>query len=530
MSEEFVIADTKYGKVRGQKIISEVEIPYIRFLGIPYAKPPVGNRRFQAAEEPDAWDDVIDALEEPQPSAGKNNYINKFVGSEDCLYLNVYTKCINPKKPMATIVYIHGGGFYSGSSTLHSYSPDYILMHDVVMVIFNYRLGPHGFLKLNDKSLNIPGNAGMKDQQLVLKFVKENIKNFGGDPNNVTLMGHSSGAGCVGLHCMSETSKGFFHRAIALSGSPSFIMYDVKQLDWAKKLAEKLEFKGDLENEREILKFLENYDILKMAEVAPTITTSDAQKKGIFLPFGPCVEDLVNETSFMTKSPIDLMTTAWSKDIDIITGGTIDEGIIFFKNRGVDLSGDIPKELNLDENEPKFQEFIKRLEDFYFTKFESKEKAQVKIKGDSFIWRYIHQFTKARAHSGGKGKTFLYNFAVDSPTQNHYRIRQIGPDAKGVSHADELSYFWKNGQGGVPPKDSMEWEAILRFTSSIAEFVMTGNPNNKKLGDVKWLPVSSEPFEGLIFNEELKFQPLDECERAHKIWEQFYHETGTKYF
>ncbi|KAG5671206.1 hypothetical protein PVAND_001415 [Polypedilum vanderplanki] len=149
MSEEFVITETKFEK---------------------------------AAEEPDIWNDMKDALEEPQLSAGKNSYINKFVGSDDCLYLNVYTKCINPKKLMATIVYIYGGGFFKGSSILHSYSPDYILMHDVVMVIFNYRLGQHGFLKLSDKSINVPGNAEIKDLQLAMKFVRENIKNFGGDP------------------------------------------------------------------------------------------------------------------------------------------------------------------------------------------------------------------------------------------------------------------------------------------------------------------------------------------------------------
>ena len=72
---------------------------------------------------------------------------------------------------------------------------------------------------------------------------------------------------------------------------------------------------------------------------------------------------------------------------------------------------------------------------------------------------------KARHLSSGKGKTYLYKFGVDSPTQNHYRNRWFGPGSKGVAHADELSYFWKNGQGDVPPKDSMEFEAIKRFVS-----------------------------------------------------------------
>jgi carboxylesterase type B len=155
---------------------------------------------------------------------------------------------------------------------------------------------------------------------------------------------------------------------------------------------------------------------------------------------------------------------------------------------------------------------------------------------------------KARIQSKGDGKTYLYNFAVDSPTQNHYRIRSVGPDAKGVTHADELSYLWKNGQGDVPPRDSMEYEAIMRFvsyekfnrlflhfnlirpqTSAFMSFVMNGDPNNEKLGNIIWRPVASEPFEGMLFDQELEFKPLQESERVQSIWEAFYRETDTKY-
>jgi hypothetical protein len=87
------------------------------------------------------------------------------------------------------------------------------------------------------------------------------------------------------------------------------------------------------------------------------------------------------------------------------------------------------------------------------------------LKGDTFRWLCMVRAVKARVKSGGRGRTFLYAFWVDSPTQNHYRIRKIGPGKKGVSHADELSYLWKNGQGDVPPIDSMEYEAIMRFVS-----------------------------------------------------------------
>lgn len=86
------------------------------------------------------------------------------------------------------LFYIHGGGFYSGSGSTELLGPDFLLMADVVVVTINYRLGALGFLNLKDKELNVPGNAGLKDQLLAMKFVKSNIRNFGGDPNNIVDM------------------------------------------------------------------------------------------------------------------------------------------------------------------------------------------------------------------------------------------------------------------------------------------------------------------------------------------------------
>lgn len=143
------------------------------------------------------------------------------------------------------MVYIHGGGHFAGSSTLNTYSPDYILLSDVVVVTFNYRVGPLGFLSLKDKSLNVPGNAGMKDQQLAMKFVKDNIHHFGGDPNNCTLFGHSSGATCVGLHCIAESSCGLFDKAIIMSGSPVGYESVYSDENYPLKLAKKLGFDGE---------------------------------------------------------------------------------------------------------------------------------------------------------------------------------------------------------------------------------------------------------------------------------------------
>lgn len=108
------------------------------------------------------------------------------------------------------MVFIHGGGFRAGSCSEDNYGPDYLVPgNDIILVTINYRLGLLGFLSCEDQSLGVPGNAGLKDQVLALKWIKENIKQFGGDPNNVTIFGQGAGAACVHLHILSPMSKGF---------------------------------------------------------------------------------------------------------------------------------------------------------------------------------------------------------------------------------------------------------------------------------------------------------------------------------
>lgn len=137
-----------------------------------------------------------------------DSLLKKVVGSEDCLHLNIFTKSLKTGKPLPVLVYIFGGGFSSGSSSTDLYGPDYLMLADVIVVTCSFRLGPFGFMSFKDESLNVPGNAALKDQLMALKFLKKNISNFGGDPENVTLFGHSSGSVSVNWHCMNEGSKG----------------------------------------------------------------------------------------------------------------------------------------------------------------------------------------------------------------------------------------------------------------------------------------------------------------------------------
>lgn len=125
-------------------------------------------------------------------------------GNEDCLYLNIYRPNDQSLNNMDVIFYIHGGAFMFNNGG--SNQPIYLLDKDVVLISINYRLGPLGFLSLEDKVL--PGNNGLKDQALALKWVKANIHYFGGNPNSITITGMSAGSASVHLHTLSPSTTG----------------------------------------------------------------------------------------------------------------------------------------------------------------------------------------------------------------------------------------------------------------------------------------------------------------------------------
>ena len=200
-----------------------------RFLGIPFAEPPVGARRFAAPEPVRPWTGVRDAGAFAA-SAPQSAMILPLPGmdvgrtDEDCLYLNVFAPAGGAAgKPV--LVWIHGGAFVIGSGSQSVYDGSQLARRgDVVVVTINYRLGALGFLHLADLCPDLPGavsNPGMRDQVAALEWVRSHIEAFGGDPRNVTVFGESGGAFDVCAHVTSPLSRGLFQKAIAQSGGCS---------------------------------------------------------------------------------------------------------------------------------------------------------------------------------------------------------------------------------------------------------------------------------------------------------------------
>lgn len=189
-----LVINTTGGQVRGQEErTSLLGDRYLSWKGIPYAEPPVGNLRFADPVPHRGWSGIRDATSHGN-SCAIAGIIREQIGNEDCLFLNVYTQSIIGRRPV--MVWIHGGAFILGSGDDAMYGPDYFVTEDVVYVTLNYRLGILGFLSTGDR--HAPGNYGMKDMVLALKWIKANIVHFGGDPDNITVFGESAGG--VSVH------------------------------------------------------------------------------------------------------------------------------------------------------------------------------------------------------------------------------------------------------------------------------------------------------------------------------------------
>nr|QTY40900.1 venom polypeptide precursor [Doratifera vulnerans] len=203
------------GKLEGVWDTTSENRRFAAFKGVPYANPPNGEYRFKDPRPVTKWSGVRNATVYGAPCLYLEGTLEQIFGDEDCLFLNIFTPILDSKAKLPVVVFIHGGDFMSGSGDL--YNPVRLMNYDMIIITLNYRLGPLGFFSTGDDV--VAGNAGLKDQAFALQWIQRNIKNFGGDPDSVTLTGHSTGSACVYYHYLSPWSHGTFHRGIAYSGS-----------------------------------------------------------------------------------------------------------------------------------------------------------------------------------------------------------------------------------------------------------------------------------------------------------------------
>ncbi len=316
------IAKTKFGKVRG-RLTKGIFV----FRGVPYGASTAGENRFKPPEMPQQWRGIRTAFEngpsapqDPHDRSGKLVGDTMFLGnskiSEDCLSLNIFSPGISDGKRRPVMVWLHGGNFFYGSGTATAYDGTNLAKRgDVVVVAINHRIGPFGFLYLGDllgEEYADSGNVGMLDIIAALKWVRENISYFGGDPGNVTIFGQSGGADKVTVLMAMPGAQGLFHRAIVESGASSALRQRTKEE--AAKCAEVALQKLGLTADRA-------GDLLKMSmdQILPLVAPADARGNPS-IRFSPTVDG-----RSLPRHPFDPDAPDISADVPMIIGTTATE-------------------------------------------------------------------------------------------------------------------------------------------------------------------------------------------------------------
>lgn len=272
------------------------------------------------------------------------------------------------------MVWIYGGGFQTGEATRERYSPDFFMSKDVVLVTIAYRLGAFGFLSLDDPDLQCPGNAGIKDQIMALRWVQQNICQFGGDPNNVTVFGESAGGASTHLCMLSESSKGLLHKCIIMSGSVLCPWSIPPSNNWTLRLAKALGYE-ESEKDADVFEFLQNCDAERIQKESTSILNKDEKYNRVLVAFGPTIEPYKTNDSILTEDPMSVLKNTWSNDIPLLIGGTSFEGLFFYPevmrrnatlNEVGDCEGLLPLDLKLDRKTAEAKSLALRIKNEYF--------------------------------------------------------------------------------------------------------------------------------------------------------------------
>ena len=448
------------------------------FMGVPFAAPPVGDLRWKAPQPVVSWTGVRACVTPPAsamqaPPKPFMCWSKEFMApesplSEDCLYLNVWTPAKSVQEKLPVMVWIHGGAFTGGSGTVPLYNGEGMARKGVIFVTINYRLGIFGFLahpELSAESdLKSSGNYGILDQIAALKWVKENIAAFGGDPNNVTIDGQSAGAFSVNMLVVSPLAKGLFQKAIAQSGG---MFGKHLSLGQTLKVAEE-----------EGKQLTEKMGISSIAELQAISADSLLRIPG---RFGIVVDNTVippvNETFAAGKQ----------NEVSLLSGWNADDGVSF----GPPAKAEQFKAMAKAQYGDKADTFLKL---FPAGNDEEAGKSQKLVSQLFFGW---NNYAWARIQaSTGKGKAYLYNFKRVPPGEPNY----------GAFHSAEFGYALHTLNLWNRPFTDVDYKLEEVLSSYWVNFAKTGDPNGEGLP--VWPAFNDNKPEIIEFGDEVKAAPL----------------------
>ncbi len=428
------------------------------YRGIPYAAPPIGELRWQEPHQVVPWDSIrqcdkfghpgYQAVHYPGFYASEWGYGDEAPYSEDCLYLNVWTKAPGEtEKKLPVALWIHGGGYREGWGSEPEFDGQEWASKDVVLVTINYRLGIFGFMthpELSAESSNkVSGNYGILDQIQSLKWVKENIAQFGGDPDNVTIFGQSAGAGSVRTLAESPLARGLFHKAVIMSGGGINVpARDGEEAKPATPVNRFFTYNPTLQeaeaDTKKVMDWAGLTDLKKMREASTEVLYTLPQiynmvtKSDLFIMQRPIIDGYVSLKSF------DEATRDGSiANVPYMIGYTLN-----------DMGAMGPG---------------------------------------------IAEFCKVRQTHGAKA--WAYEFARPLPDDGEHP--EITDRLKGAFHSSDLWFVFKSLKHCWRPWTQGDWDLAEKMLTAWTNFAKYGDPNGAEEGE--WTPCTAESPQFMLF-------------------------------
>uniref|UniRef100_A0A8V0YE47 Carboxylic ester hydrolase n=1 Tax=Gallus gallus TaxID=9031 RepID=A0A8V0YE47_CHICK len=476
---------TKYGTARGYQFkVDAAERSVNVFLGLPFAKAPVGPLRFSEPQPPEPWKGVRDATSYP-PMCLQDKVLGQFVSdaitnrkekvrlqmSEDCLYLNIYTPVSTEKQEkLPVFVWIHGGGLVLGAAS--SYDGSALAAFDnVVVVTIQYRLGIAGYFSTGDKYAR--GNWGYLDQVAALQWIQENIIHFGGDPGSVTICGESAGGISVSALVLSPLAKGLFHKAISESGTAIRALFTDKPEEEAQRIA--------------AASGCEKSSSAALVECLREKTEEEMEQITLKMP--PMFISSAVDGVFFPRSPRQLLSEKAINAVPYIIGVTNCEfgwglpNMMKFPDFTHGLDKEVSYQVLKNFIELSFESFTSDTVDLIFNEYIGKAESRAQVRdglldalGDHFF--VFSAVEVARYHRDAGHPVYFYEF-------QHRPSSATGvvPEFVKADHGSEIAFVFGKPflAGNATEEENKLSRAVMKYWTN---FARNGNPNGEGL--VHW--------------------------------------------
>ncbi len=484
------LGQIKTAKVTGGEVEGVVRDGVTSFKGIPFAAPPVGDLRWRSPQPLRPWTGVRKAEAFAAAPMQDPRFIKTLGGStnvsEDCLYLNVWTAAKDTTEKLPVMVWIYGGAFATGSTSIPAYDGTKLAQQGVVLVSIAYRLGPFGFLAhpgLSKEAGGASGCYGIQDQIAALRWIKQNIAQFGGDPSRVTIFGESAGGISVSILAVAPSAKGLFERAISESGGS---MAPLKKGDEPGENIPSLRLA-----EKTGVEFLNRLGV-KTIQAARGLSAERIQAAASgFGRFWP-----VADGQTLPGDAYRLYEAGKFNDTPVLIGSNSDEGAMFVHSA---LTPAAFEKHVRERYGPGAEAILKAYP--HATDAQAFKSAKDLFRDSAFAWQ---AWTWARLQTRkGRNKAFLYYF--DRRTRG-------SPD--GATHAAEVVFVFRNlfGSSLLRPEDI----ALSDLVSSYwVNFAKSGDPNSPGLP--AWPPFDDQNMNVMWFNKDPGVQRMPNLEKLEAL-------------